>query len=203
MSTSSLPVDGDSVAQAFCRAEKMLKRFERISDKTLSSAINQLRYAGRHLIEADAAEGDVQDDLLRKAIAHCHRAEFDAIDAAIAFVGRNIAEYNGRYLQESMTTVIPRYADYYSKAVLLLEEFRVTDSARDVGLDELGVYGTKLDELVKVWVELDSKRPLVEKFDYEKRMMMKIGDRRHLTNTLLAIMGILATLFFGIIAKWF
>ena len=204
MSEAALNFNGETFGQAFTNAEKVLKRFERIAGKTLESAINQLRYACRHHLEALAAEDDESmADALKRAIAHCHRAQYDAVDAAIAIVGKNIVAYNEKYLQSSLIGIIPKYADYFARAIQLLSKLSDEGAPRDIGVGDLGEFGKCLDELMDIWTELSAKRPLVEKLDYEKRMAEKVATRRHVMNALLTILGIFVAIAFGVIAKWF
>lgn len=44
------------VKQAFDEAERVVKRYERLTLLVLPTAVNQLRYAGRHLLEADSRQ---------------------------------------------------------------------------------------------------------------------------------------------------
>ena len=204
MSEAVLNFNGETFDQAFTNAEKVLKRFERIAGKTLESAINQLRYACRHHLDALAADdSDSRTDALKCAIAHCHRAQYDAVDAAIAIVGKNIVAYNEKYLQSSLIGIIPMYADYFARAILLLRKLSEEGAPRDIGVGDLGEFGKCLDELIEIWTDLSAKRPLVEKLDYEKRVAEKISTRRHVMNALLTILGIAVAVAFGVIAKWF
>ena len=178
-------------AEAFKHAEKVLKRFERIGGKSLDTAINQLRYASRHYIEAQEAENEVlRGESLRKALSHCRRAEYDAIDASVAVIGANIVDFDSKYLESSIVAVIPDYADAYAKATLHLAKLAEEESPRDVGSEELGAYGADLDALVAIWTNIAAKRPLVEKLDLEKRLELKTASRRHIITTLLSILAI-------------
>lgn len=69
----------------YCKAEEIVTYVS----TTLGSdwghdiaAINQLRYAGRHLLDA-LHEGNEHDqyESVRKAVGHCHRACYDAAEA--------------------------------------------------------------------------------------------------------------------------
>ena len=84
MSMAKRQENVDAFSEAFKHAEKVLKRFERIGGKALDTAINQLRYASRHYIEAqEAADETKRNEAMGKALSHCRRAEYDAIDASI------------------------------------------------------------------------------------------------------------------------
>ena len=56
----------------FEEAEDALKLYERISLSNLAPALNELRYAGHHILAAEAAEDDaVRDSHARRAVGHC------------------------------------------------------------------------------------------------------------------------------------
>ena len=75
-----------SIRKLYEEAEEALKRYERISLANLAPALNELRYAGHHLLEADGAgnEADKSQQLTR-AKAHCERARYDAKEATMVF----------------------------------------------------------------------------------------------------------------------
>lgn len=196
--------DVAAFSAAFARAEKTLKRFERLGGRTLETAINQLRYAASDYLAAQKSENpDSQKVIFNEALAHCRRAEYDAIDASIASVGRNVIEFNERYSQTSVVAIIPNYPDTFAKAMVLLNEFSAEDAPRNVTADDLGAYGKKLDELVALWLDIAVKQPLVEKFDSESRLVQKLATRRHLTNVLLTILGILVAIIAAIVSNSF
>lgn len=194
--------DVAAFSDAFARAEKTLKRFERLGGKTLETAINQLRYAASDYLGAQKAEdSESQKVILAEALAHCRRAEYDAIDASIASVGRNVVEFNERYSQTSVVAIIPNYPDSFAKAMVLLNDFSTEDAPRNVSSEDLGAYGKKLDELVALWLDIAVKQPLVERLDFERRLEQKLATRRHLANVLLAALGIIVAIAVAVVSN--
>ena len=201
MSADCHLTEADFIA-AFDHAEKVLKRFERLGGETLDTAINQLRYSARHYLDG-RKNPENADDEIKDAVAHCRRAEFDAIEASIAVIGTNIIEFDDRFLESSIEAIIPKYPDYYAKAKKLLAKLDDEESVRNVADVDLSAYGATLDELVEFWVDVSAKLPLVRKIDLETRLREKISTRRHVMNALLTILGIAVAVAFGVIAKWF
>ena len=77
----------------FEEAEDALKLYERISLSNLAPALNELRYAGHHILAAEAAEDDaVRDSHVRRAVGHCERAKYDAKEATVISLLECIAE---------------------------------------------------------------------------------------------------------------
>lgn len=77
----------DSINNEWNRAEGDIKQAEQVCTKVIEPAINELRYAGRRLIDAisSASKGGDRrhiESLLTDARFDCHRARHDAVDAA-------------------------------------------------------------------------------------------------------------------------
>lgn len=108
--------------EAFELAEKYLKDAERFvgfsspDDLTLGDfisgvlvpAINELRYAGRHAAQAlqNSADSNTEYD---KAIRHCNRACFDAIDAQVQYYLAECRQFSIDYSRVVVSTVIKDY----------------------------------------------------------------------------------------------
>lgn len=77
----------DSINNEWNRAEGDIKQAEQVCAKVIEPAINELRYAGRRLIDAISSTGKGItppniESLLTDALFDCHRARHDAVDAA-------------------------------------------------------------------------------------------------------------------------
>lgn len=137
-----------------------------------------MRYAASDYLAAQkTGDPDLQKVVLAETLAHCRRAEYDAIDASIVSAGRNIVEFK-RYSQTSVVSTIPNYPDSFAKAMVLLNDFSPEDAPRNVSSEDLGAYGENLDELVALWQDIAVKQPLVEKLDFERRLELKHAARR-------------------------
>ena len=74
----------NKIKTLFEEAENALKRYERINLSNLAPAVNELRYAGHHLLWAEnAATEDERDVHEAQAMDHCERAKKDAKEATI------------------------------------------------------------------------------------------------------------------------
>lgn len=79
------------IAKEWNKAESAIKRSEQIAGDVSIPAISELRYAGRRMIDAlDAAHHGGNDDKIRALFEDarfcCHRAQHDAIDAAMFLI---------------------------------------------------------------------------------------------------------------------
>jgi hypothetical protein len=76
------------ICEEWNTAEKVVKRAEQLVGDAVIPSINELRYAGRRLVDAlcaisCSADDAIISDYLRDARFDCHRAQHDAIDATV------------------------------------------------------------------------------------------------------------------------
>ena len=75
------------IQQLYNEAERFIKEVEVVEAAVAFPAINQLRYAGHHLLKALASEAreDFQTEL-NDVRDHCHRAMYEAAEAGIGYL---------------------------------------------------------------------------------------------------------------------
>ena len=79
---------------AYSAADKFAREVFEFSDDVAIPATNELRYAGHHLLSALGDDGRiVGPEHLRKAISHCHRAQYEAAEAGIASAIKKISQF--------------------------------------------------------------------------------------------------------------
>ena len=82
----------------FRKAEATLKvqELELFDRGLLMPAVNQLRYAGSHLIRTlDSSDQSKIESNLRQAIAHCQRATFDSLEVQVRYYLEHITILSG------------------------------------------------------------------------------------------------------------
>jgi hypothetical protein len=95
---------------AFQNVERLLKTYELSNHEAFLPAINELRYAGFHVLSGYnelKAKWDIRQ--ITKGISHCNRAYCDTIDAAILFTREATDFFIERYKghSEQVYTVLP------------------------------------------------------------------------------------------------
>ena len=137
--TSSL--SNSDIKALYEEAEAALKRYERISLSNLAPALNELRYAGHHLLAADTACGEEDSARhLTRAKAHCERAKYDAKEATIISLLECVADLRAIGIAaDEMRQFIPDWdalIDDASAARALLERtWNVKDAADDAAVE--------------------------------------------------------------------
>lgn len=81
-------IDFDDVRQWYMEAEKLIRVLANILSVPMFQAINQLRYAGHHVLKAQSNEEKRQSNLI-EAYKHCKRAVYDALDFYVYKLSEN------------------------------------------------------------------------------------------------------------------
>ena len=127
-------------------AEALIKSCERYTLASPTVAVNQMRYAGRHLldfIKLDDFNGNgvAGAECIEKAKNHCRRAAFDALETLIFSQLEFIVEFQDLCrTKRGVEDVYPSYAEDYSELVALqerLQSFKMVQSLTDDEKQEL------------------------------------------------------------------
>lgn len=135
----------DELVALYKKAEANIKFAEEIDHRLAIPSVNELRYAGNHLVRALKANTmDAQAEELARAAKHCQRAGYDAVEVVIINFLEKIAQFKDDYRQVPLSTVLPDYVDICGKAA---EANRVIQSAREQESDRDRYYEICLSEL--------------------------------------------------------
>ncbi|PZQ44290.1 MAG: hypothetical protein DI551_10415 [Micavibrio aeruginosavorus] len=132
------------------KAEGAIKSIEHVVGLDIPS-VNQLRYAGRHLI--DYASANCSDPLeeIKKAKRHCQRAIYDANDASIQLLIHEVGAFQADYKDVEVTDIYPNYMGLLrakTDAVNFLEQRRTDGQDRETVYSECEAHRTSLSAMV-------------------------------------------------------
>lgn len=151
------------VKAKFTEAERILKIVEQLHNQGMVvPAINELRYAGFHILKAlTATEQDGQNEQLGRAAKHCKRAYYDAVEVGIEDCLATFFVFQDDYKMILIQSIVPTYKDTLA-IVDDVTEFIVSTKKdeRDEYYEELYEKYTVLKESVKC---LDRMRPELNK----------------------------------------
>ena len=162
-------------------AERFIKEVELCHESVPFPAINQLRYAGHHLLKGLVAGeeqglavelGDVKD--------HCHRAMYEAADAGLIYLFRLRKRFQDDFSDVPITPVVPEYQGVVliaRDAQQLLVHGRLQRESPKEQVDE---YMTKFRELRNGVNSLEAARDELNKAKLDKRR----NDRRFILQAL-------------------
>ena len=104
------------IKHLFDLAEKYIKDVELLRSDVQMPAINELRYAGHHILKAIDEDGNVSDDDIASAKSHCHRAMYEATEAGIMFCLDEIRAFEEVYDDLVIGNVIDNYHELLARA---------------------------------------------------------------------------------------
>ena len=134
-------IDISILAPLFEKAETAIKRVEHETSNLTIPAVNQLRYAGHHLIRS--LNDKSKNDELRKAANHCKRALFDAYEAGILYDLILFKKFKEDYNKSVVSNVISDWVEVQQR-VDELKEFNI--KYRKADLDDTSIHDPDEDD---------------------------------------------------------
>lgn len=123
-------------------ADEQIKQCERYTLASPSAAVNQMRYAGSHLLEyingeAANAKVDIKRESIAKAINHCKRAIFDALETLIFAQLEFISDFQDLCRSKrDIETVYPDYIPDFTALTTLQERLLVFRMVQSLSEDD-------------------------------------------------------------------
>lgn len=122
------------IAELWDRAEKSLKRTEFVLDELVGAAVNELRYAGFHIVRAiaasDAGNSALYEEQRGKAARHCKRAMYDAAEAILMHYLKKVGRFKEDYSNIPVLPVLPTFLEILGRA-RASQELLLTTAADD------------------------------------------------------------------------
>ena len=127
-------------------ADEQIKQCERYTLASPSAAVNQMRYAGSHLLKfikggMENANDDIKRESIEKATNHCKRATFDALETLIFAQLEFISDFQDLCRSKrDVETVYPDYVSDFTALTALqerLQAFRMVQSLSEEDKKEL------------------------------------------------------------------
>jgi len=123
----------------FTKAEAAIKFATMATPEGVSvPAINQLRYAGKHVARSFDCTGAMAVHEMTMAVHHTKRAVFDAMDATAQYYLERCRQYESEYRSVNIVAFIPSYIVDAAKMDEIVEAMTKEDIARfDPELDDV------------------------------------------------------------------
>ena len=156
----------ESVMAAFTAAEIAIKKNERFTLALPVAAVNQLRYAAKHLACAMQSGTGVKDrsEQLNKAVCHCDRARFDALDGIIYSALDFIAAFQRLCrTRRNVAAVYPDLRQDYDEIAGLQERLQALPKVQDMTSDALAEMEALAEKFISFKRRILRFIPIVEK----------------------------------------
>lgn len=154
------------------KAEKLMKLAEKVRAEVVLPSVNELRYAGRRLVDAwlmfadaevDEAKRKEFDGYVKDAVFRCHCAQHDAIDATVLFVQSALNQYESDFGLGPLTQHFPDVADLrlsLAEAGDLIVSSRGNRGQRAADYDQLAA--THLPTITLTYRKIQTNRAALE-----------------------------------------
>ena len=100
------------IRRLYDEADSLAREVGELRSEVQIPAINELRYAGHHALQAITDDGAVDIEVLASAKSHCERAMYEAAEAGIMFCLDAMKDFRKTYRDLVISEVI---ADYPSR----------------------------------------------------------------------------------------
>ncbi len=148
------------IRRLFADAEASIKRYERIGLDNLVPAVNELRYAGQHVLMAETAEGeDERAKHLMRAERHCERARYDAKESTIVALLEGFATIRSLgFTDVELTTFMPDWPQMLNAACRAQTFIARAGSVKDASEADLD---SAIFDLMEAYEQLHQCEPMI------------------------------------------
>lgn len=200
------------VTELFRLAEEKIKQVEKICRELPFPAVNELRYAGRHLI--DHLETGDREQLVQ-AENHCKRAIYDAVEAGVTFQLLQIQAFNDDFRMLVLKDHITGYPELrieINRAKALITESKPEDQSKMEYYEECSRHLERLteihdlleahrDDLIAVLQRHNEDLLRRNEETHQRNAVLVREERRHRTIVAIGLVTIAATLA-GVLITW-
>ncbi len=165
------------VTRLYCDAEQKIKKVEHLTTEVAIPAINQLRYAGQHLVRVVGGLSENPKEDLEQAENHCKRACYDACEAGLLYCLDNFRSLQQDFSDTPISQFFPEY----------LQACEANDEARE--FVDVTPEGSREDFYRAIEAHLDVLIPMNKKLPYIRDEINK-ELRREARNTRYVLIGL-------------
>ncbi len=194
-----VPEDYTRLREEYDMADKVMKQVQAFVDEAGIPAINELRYAGYHLLNTLVP---VTSDLsmteeLTRAINHCKRATYEASEMGILTAFDKVTQFKDDYSQVVITQVVADWGEILTKCDVCRDEITLARQTGDDRSIDHKRFKEAFIQLVAICRRLDNARDDLNKLIEQKRS----DGRRFATGVLLALLAIAVSVVVAMIAS--
>ena len=178
------------------KADNLVRRVQDFRRRAGIPAINELRYAGYHLVSA-LSENDEQDkeSHLVSAINHCRRASYEAAEAGVMTALDRIMIFKEDYRLVTITDCIPDWIEILDRCDQYKNALARSRNKGDDRSEDYENHMDAFDYLVTICRRLDVAREEMNK----KIIFQTTETRRFLLKAVLAVVAIVVSLIVGLV----
>ena len=169
------------------KADRFALEIGELRSEVAIPAINELRYAGHHLLQSIDDDGTIDVESLGKAKSHCERAMYEAAEAGIMFCLDSIKDFRKDYRDVVISEVIHDYPQRLARVQQTLDVLIK-------GRSDRGSVETHVDTYMEEFRVVRDTFRLCDASRDDLNVKRKQQIREHQRFVILGLAGILAAL---------
>lgn len=178
------------------KADNLVRRVQDFRRRAGIPAINELRYAGYHLVSALSANDEQgKESHLVSAINHCRRASYEAAEAGVMTALDRIMIFKEDYRLVTITDCIPGWIEILDQCDQCKHALARSRNKGDDRSEDHEIHMDAFDELVTICRRLDVAREELNK----KIIVQTTEARRFFLMAALAVGAIVVSLIVGLV----
>ena len=185
------------LSSSYEMAEELMKEVEAFVDEAGIPAMNEMRYAGYHLLHSiKVEECEFCDEQLTSAINHCKRACYEAAEAGVNIALAKFGEFDNSYKDVVVKDVIENWVDIQKDFHKAQDDVNVARKKGDNRSDDYEIQMESFRKLKNHCNTMDCSRS-----DLNAKINSEIkASRRFVITSIIAILGIVAASIWAILA---
>lgn len=177
------------IRELYDRADILARDVGELRSEVQIPAINELRYAGHHVLQAITDDGAVDIEAFGKAKGHCERAMYEAAEAGIMFCLDSIEDFGRTYSDLVISEVIPDYHQRLARAQHALDLVVKGRSERASVEEHVAMYMAEFQVVRETMRLFDASRD-----DLNAKKAQQVREyRQFVIRALLVLLGVLVT----------
>ncbi|MDF1668037.1 MAG: hypothetical protein P1U83_00370 [Roseovarius sp.] len=191
----------DQLRKEYDNADQLCREVADFRDEAGVPAINEMRYAGYHLLMSVSDEPDgtsKEFEHLKDAVRHCRRAAYEASEAGILSAIEFISIFKEEYKSVTIIDIIPDWIKILKRCDEIQDR---VSAARDTGRDR----STDHEAHMNAFREL---RDFCRTTEYSREELNKkiqqqiVQTRNFFIGTLIGLIALVAAIVFGALPFW-
>ena len=172
------------------KADSFAREVGELRSEVPIPAINELRYAGHHLLQSIDDDGTIDIESLGKSKSHCERAMYEAAEAGIMFCLDSIKDFGKDYSDIVISEVIQDYPQRLARVQQTLDMIIKGRSDRDSVETHVDAYMEEFRMVRDTLRVCDASR---DDLNVKRKQQIR-KHRRFMIRMLALLLGILVTL---------
>ena len=179
----------DVLRERYALADRISKSVSLFGDEVAIPAINELRYAGYHLLQALGENGSLENSShIDQAIEHCDRAIYDATEVGIIALAQRISKFLSYYRSVAMREAVRDLPEI--RKTVRFSMTILSDGQKRSTKERVDIY----DKLVEASKAIDDAKPDLDQLAYVDRR----SRFRFVVSSVLVALGISLGLLFSL-----